>query len=301
MPRNLILLKKIPIVVDIKKISLTSEICERLGDRAHDAKINTRHINVYSISYRSQGHTVKGFIAEPKNGDHLPCVVYNRGGSNEFGTVRIGYIYHDLAKIVRKGYIVIGSQYSGNAGSEGKDEQGGGDIEDVLNLYKILKAYPRADSSRIGMYGASRGGMMTYLALTRVKWIKAAISIAGSADLVRSMRLRPEMKDVYTEAFGATLKGLKERSAVYWPEKFPNKTPLLLIHGTGDWRVSALDSLDLSKKLYEHKKPHRLVLFEGADHSISEFQEDRWRLILEWLDRYVKKQETFPSLKPHGK
>ena len=31
------------------------------------------------------------------------------------------------------------------------------------------------------MYGASRGGLMTYLCLARVKWIKA-VTVAGLAD-----------------------------------------------------------------------------------------------------------------------
>lgn len=31
------------------------------------------------------------------------------------------------------------------------------------------------------------------------------------------------------------------------------------MHGTADWRVNVLDSMDLSRKLYQQKVPHRLI------------------------------------------
>jgi dienelactone hydrolase len=74
--------------------------------------------------------------------------------------------------------VVVGSQYRGAAGSEGKDEFGGADLNDVMNLLPLLEALPNADPSRIGMAGFSRGALMTYLALTKTDRIKAAV-VAG--------------------------------------------------------------------------------------------------------------------------
>jgi dipeptidyl aminopeptidase/acylaminoacyl peptidase len=76
----------------------------------------------------------------------------------------------------------VASQYRGNAGGEGKEEFGGRDVDDVLNLIKLLISLPQADAKRIGMYGWSRGGMMTYQALARSDQVAAAIVGAGVTD-----------------------------------------------------------------------------------------------------------------------
>lgn len=109
------------------------------------------------------------------------------------------------AELALQGYIVIASQYSGNAGSEGKDEMGGSDIEDVLALQKILKKYPRANAEKIGMYGPSRGGTMAYLALSKVKWLKAVVTVGAPTNLIRQEKLRPEMKEHFKKMLGGVL------------------------------------------------------------------------------------------------
>ena len=230
----------------------------------------------------------------------MPCIIVNRGGSGEFGKITTENIFSNLSRIASWGYIVIATQYSGNDGSEGKDEMGGADLADVLTLHRLLKTHPRADMSRIGMYGASRGGMMTYLCLARVKWIKAAIIVAGLADLFRQEKLRPEMVAHYKQMFGGKRADLKKRSAVYWVDKFSKKTPVLLLHGSADWRVSPLDSLDMSREMLREKIPHRLVLLEGADHGLSEFRALRFDMMHKWFDRFVRDGEKLPNLKLHG-
>ena len=106
-----------------------------------------------------------------KRATRAPTIVYNRGGSGEFGAIRIGWLFTGtIAALARAGYIVIASQYSGVAGGEGVDEMGGSDLQDVLNLHKIIKGLSFCDAKRIGMYGFSRGGIMTYRALREVRW-----------------------------------------------------------------------------------------------------------------------------------
>lgn len=299
--KNIGQLKKIRAVVDVQEVRLLKQVKEKLNEHLPRAQRNDKHINVYRITYRSQGHNVIGFIVEPRKGEELPCIIYNRGGMSDFGAIKFGRLFIGLAELARQGYIVIASQYSGNSGSEGVDEYGGGDVKDVLTLYQILKAYPRADEKRVGMYGVSRGGMMTYLCLTRARWIRAAVSMSGLANLLRSAETRPEMKALYAKTFNKSVAEKKKRSAVCWPEKFPKKVPLLIMHGSADWRVSPLDSIELSHKLYEHRVPHRLVLFEGADHSLTEVSEEADRLTREWFDRFVKHRGSLPNLKPHGR
>jgi dipeptidyl aminopeptidase/acylaminoacyl peptidase len=121
------------------------------------------------------------------------------------------------------GYVVEGSQYRGNDGGEGKEEFGGKDIDDVINLIPLMSSLPNSDTSRIGIYGVSRGGMMTYKALTKTNRFKAAISISGSADEVQRMKDRPEFDSLYLQLVpeykNNKLAALKERSAVYFAEQ----------------------------------------------------------------------------------
>lgn len=298
---NLTVLKKIKGITEISEIVLTDELKERIGPKfSKQALDNSVYIHVYRMVYMSQGHKVVGYIVEPKLGNNLPCVIFNRGGSGDFGAIKVGQLFLDFSKFARVGYITIFTQYSGNAGGEGMDEMGGSDIEDVLQLYNILKKYPRADVSRIGMYGGSRGGMMTYLALAKVDWIKAAVIVAGTNNMLDDPTFRPEMENHYIKIFGGSVKEKKRRSAIYWVDKLPKNVPVLLMHGTSDWRVNPLDSLHMAEKMYEQKIPYRLVMFEGGDHGLFEYRQKVNEMAVEWMDRYVKKGDALPNLEPHG-
>ncbi len=299
---NIDILKSIDGIVDVKSIILDQELKDKIGsDYVLEAEKNSKLINVYRMVYLSQGHRVVGYIVEPKEGENLPCVIYNRGGSGDFGSIKIGHLFLRLSLFAKAGYITIFSQYSGNAGGEGVDEMGGTDIEDVLNLYPILKKYSRADASRIGMYGASRGGMMTYLALARTDWIKAAVIVAGTTDLLTKKEFRPEMEDHYIKMFGGNEEELKKRSVLYWADKLPKNVPILLMHGTADWRVNPLDSIRMAEELYKNKVPYRLVIFEGGDHYLSEQKQQSSEMSIDWMNRFVKNCESLPNLEFHGK
>lgn len=299
--KNIPLIKSCePIIYNdaLKSVYLAEKNGEAIAETAYK---NSQQVRVSRITYISNKHSVVGFVIEPVDAKGpLPCIIVNRGGSGDFGKITKENIFSNLAVIASWGYVVIASQYSGNDGGEGKDEHGGSDVEDVLTLHKILKHYAKADISRIGMYGGSRGGMMTYLCLAQVKWLKAAVTVAGLADLFRSQKLRPEMKLNYKKMFGGKKEDLKKRSAVYWVKKFSKKTPVLMLHGSADWRVSPEDSLDMSREMLREKIPHRFVLLEGGDHGLTEFRKLRFEMIQKWFDRFVKDRGELPDLKPHG-
>ena len=266
-------------------------------------------IELSRITYESDGLAVRGYLVVPKevkDGEKLPCVIYNRGGNREFGALDDLPAALMLGPLAERGYVVVAGQYRGNGGGEGREEFGGADVRDVLNLIPLLEGLEYADASRIGMFGWSRGGMMTYQALARTDRIRAAVIGAGVADSFEWVADRPEMETgVFAELVpdwaDKREQALEERSAVRWPEKLHKQAPILILHGTGDSRVSPTQALKMAEALLDARHPYRLMMFEGGDHGLRVFRDEVDEAVGEWLDRYVRDGESWPSLQPHGR
>jgi len=248
-------------------------------------------VEMFDISYISDGLRVTGHLVTPRAPGPHPCVIYNRGGNREFGANSPARVARRLARIASWGYVVVASQYRGNAGGEGMEEFGGAEVNDVLNLIPLLESlHGEADPSRIGMFGWSRGGLMTCLALTRTHRLAAAVVGAGVADSISGIDERPDMETyVYSELVPDYWQNKEEeltaRSPVLWPEKLCKTTPILLLHGSADWRVHPSEGLRMATALFESKHPFRFVFFEGGDHGLSEHRGEIYRLIRDWLGR----------------
>jgi dipeptidyl aminopeptidase/acylaminoacyl peptidase len=263
-----------------------------------------KKVEPFAITYMSDGIKIRGFYIKPIGKGPFPCIIYNRGGNREFGSITEHTIIDILCRFASWGYIVIASQYRGSCGSEGKDEFGGSDINDVLNIFNLIDNDKAADHLRIGMYGGSRGGMMTYMALSKTDRVKAAVIRCGVSDLTSWTDERKDMEEVYTDLipnFSTNRNNeLIKRSAIYWAEKLCKKTPILIMQGTADWRVNPLSALFMAKKLLELHHPFRLIMLEGADHSLKECKKEWERQTREWFDRFIINNEQLPNMDLHG-
>ena len=225
-------------------------------------------VDLFKICYECDGCRVMGFAAFPKDiQGEIPAVVFNRGGNREFGILHPNAV----CRLAARGYAALGSQYRGNAGGTGMEEFGGADVNDVIRLIDIALELPFAIKSGVYMQGHSRGGMMTYLACARDERIKAAAIGAGVSDAFIMYETREQsMKDVYHELVGGGPDTHHDefvaRSATYWPEKII--PPMLICQGTDDWRVVPEQSIKMHEKLKEAGKETKLVIYEGADHSL---------------------------------
>ena len=263
-------------------------------------------IEVYGITYISDGLKIKGLMAKPKKAGNYPCVIYNRGGNRDFGSLKVYHGAITLGQIAKEGYVVIASQYRGNGGSEGKEEFGGKDVNDIIILPQVLKEIQGADTQRIGMYGWSRGGMMTYIALSKMDEIKAVVVGGALSDALSMMKDRPEMEtNVMAELIPnyANSKDteIEKRSAINWVDKFPKDVPILMLHGNADWRVKPEQSLNLALEFEKHRIPYRLIMFEGGDHGISEHEKEVDKQVINWFNRFLKNNEELPNMEYHGR
>lgn len=245
------------------------------------------------ITYLSDGLRVTGYLWKPKNtaGRKLPLIVFNRGGNRDFGQLS-PWEQEGFYSYVSNGFVVIASQYRGVDGGEGREEFGGAEIHDVLNLLPLAKALGFVDMSNVFLLGESRGGMETYLALKHGMPVNAAAVVSGEADLVAGSKNRPEMiYQVYRQLVPDFAKRgtelLRERSVVTWPEKI--NAPVLILHGTADWRTDPKDqALAVAEKLQALHKTYELVMYADDSHGLPFHWRDRDQKIVEWFKRYLK-------------
>src|SRR5690606_18406189 len=211
----------------------------------------------------------------------------NRGGNHKAGLIDEFLAQGMYGEIASWGYVVLASQYR-------KDEEfGGSDVDDILNLFPVAESLEYCDADNIGMEGWSRGGMMAYKVLTKTDRIKCAVIISGLADLTRNEAMRNDLKDIYKILFGAETdeefeQRKKERSAVYFYKDINKSTDILLIHGTGDTKISHEDSIDMYEKLKSEGINCELVLIEGGDHYLKKDKPKVAKLRKEWFDKYLK-------------
>lgn len=250
---------------------------------------------VERIVYASDNLKVTGYLAQPKQVGQYPLLIWNRGGSNDYGALDDLTANLILASTAVWGYVLLATQYRGNMGSDGEEDWGGNDVRDALHLLDLAQEMPCIDMHRIAVEGASRGGMTTYRMLAREHRFKCAIVHAGIADLFTLKSMRSELSGYVHKKFG----GLSEeerrvefeaRSAVFFAEKFPKDVPILLMHGTDDTTVPPDQSIALDKRLTELDIPHELKLIEGGKHVAlkdgSYKQIDIWRKA--WLEKYLR-------------
>jgi len=245
-------------------------------------------IECYKIKYLSDGYQVVGFIVKPKGeGSKYPMMIFNRGGNREFGKLTKKSLRY-LSFLSSNNYVILASQYRGNDGGQGKDEFGGKDVNDVLNLIKMAKSLPFINPTKIVMLGFSRGGMMTYLAIKHGAEIKAAAVVGGVTDLGQMYNEREEaMKKVIRELVGMDKTEWEKRSAYHWPEKID--VPILILHGEDDWRVKVSQAKKLSEKLKQAGKVHDLEIFSKGDHGLNTHRSERNQRIFDWFERYVNR------------
>lgn len=251
---------------------------------------------VEKITYLSDGLKVKGYVAYPNTielNEKLPCVIWCRGGIGNSGAIDSFNAKGIFGQLASWGYVVFSSQYRGNDGGEGKDEFGGDDVNDVLNLIDLADTLDFADSTIWGIEGWSRGGMMTYLSLTKSNIFKAAVVTGGIANLRCNSDESKFMRKLYEVTMGEhgsenfNVK-CQSRSIVNFVEQLNEKTPMLIIHGTADNRVLPHDSLDISYELLKLKREFRLVMLENGDHFLKKHRPTVDSLRKDWFEKYLK-------------
>lgn len=259
----------------------------------YERAVADRRFEFEKLRYASDGLKVTAYLYRPARAgrEKLPAVVFNRGSTvrGDIAPELIAF-FHRLAS---DGFVVLAPLYRQSDGGEGRDEMGGADLNDLMNVVALARALGFVDPNNLFLYGESRGGMMTYQALARGFPANAAAVFGALTDIEAVVRAHPE---VYTPAllkqFWPDIDSRREeifrsRSALRWAESL--NAPLLIMHGGSDRGVSPAQPLALAQRLQELGKTYGLFIYPGDGHTLPRNQEDRDRRALLWFKAHLKK------------
>ena len=232
-----------------------------------------------------------------------PMVVNYYGGcsptSRQFQS---RYPHHVYAAM---GYVVLVVNPSGATGFGQKfsarhvDTAGEGVAEDIIGATKTFcSEHSFVNSKKIGCIGASYGGFMTQYLQTKTDLFAAAISHAGISDHT-SYWGEGYWGYSYSEVSMAneypwTNKHLYvDQSPLYNADKI--HTPLLFLHGTADHNVPVGESIQLYTALKLLGRPTAMVLVDGQDHHILEYQRRlKWQnTIFAWFAKWLQDDSSW--------
>ena len=175
-------------------------------------------------------------------GDKLPALVMVHGGP----TWQYFRGFDTYAQfLVDQGYVVLQPNIRGSTGygvvwrDANIKDWGGGDLEDVAAGAEYLKTLPFVDSQRIGIFGGSFGGFMSFLAVVKKPDLfKVGVPWIGITDLHTLFEEDMEhFKYYFRQQMGDPEENYdlwRDRSAVTHADKLRAK--LLILHGTNDPR-----------------------------------------------------------------
>lgn len=238
----------------------------------------TKLKQIQSIWYESfDGLKIHGWYMPAATGKPPhPAIIYVHGGpwAQVFDSWFQGVFLHSLSQ---SGFAVFAPNFRGSTGYGAEfqnldiGDPGGGDLEDIVYAAEWLKKRPEIDGSRIGIMGASYGGYMTLIALTKKpEKFAAGVSLVPVVDWMEMYGL----SDALFRAFMETLlDGKPSEKEELYRDRSPMthianiKAPVMIMAGKQDSRCPIQPIEKFVKKLKEMNHPHEFVLEEKAGHA----------------------------------
>jgi dipeptidyl aminopeptidase/acylaminoacyl peptidase len=265
------------------------ESCCSVADmKLYEAARTDTRFQMLRLTYTSDGLPVIAFIYRPSaRSDQRPVIVYNRGSYVRRNAARELLVpFHRLADA---GFVVVAPMYRGSEGAPGRDEMGGADLADLMNIQPVIASLAYADSANVFLYGESRGGMMVLQALRDGFRARAAAIVGTFTDLeqyakedAKAAALGPQLFPNYETDRAAIM---ERRSAVRWADRLA--APLLIMHGGADSSVNPSHALQLAAALQRSDKPYELVIVAGARHVLDPFEAERDERAVRWFRRHL--------------
>ncbi len=275
-----------------EKALQTTKIRGVTSKEEYERVIRDTNFEFQRLKYMSDGLKVTAYLYKPTrvSESKLPAIIFNRG-SFVLGDIAPELVssFHRLAS---EGFVVLAPMYRQSDGGEGRDEMGGGDVNDLMNSVALAKSLGFIDVNNLFLYGESRGGVMTYLAMKRKFPANAAAVYGAFTDMEALVKDTPEvhspqlLNQIWPDFDSRRNEIFRSRSAIFWPESLD--TPLLIMHGGADRGVNPSQSLTLAQKLQSLGKTYELIIYADDGHRLARNQEDRDRRAVAWFRKHMK-------------
>ncbi len=281
---------------------------ERLTD--HNAWIQDYALGeVEVVKWTSRdGIEVEGVLTRPVDFDpakKYPLLLNPHGGPTGASFASFNAIAQLFAA---NGYLVLQPNFRGSIGrgvqfaQANRNDWGKGDYQDCITGVEALVARGLADRDRLGAFGWSYGGYMTFWILTQTDMFKAVSPGAGLTNLY-SMYSQHDIPRGLGWFFGGNAPW--DAPETYWEHSAMKhiknvKTPTLIMHGERDQRVPIAQAQEFYRALVEMGVPVEFVVFPREGHGIGEprHQLDRLR---RWLSFFGEHLNNPPVTEPDPK
>ena len=255
----------------------------------------------------ADGTEVEAWIARPAGfepGKRYPALLNIHGGPfTQYGN---GF-FDETQVYAGGGYAVI---YSNPRGSSGYSEEwgraimgpgelgpgwGSVDYEDLMGVVDAaLEQFDFVDGERLGVIGGSYGGYMTSWIVSHSNRFKAGVSERAVNQLV-SMYGSSDVGWVFKGYHGTFVHDDVDTYLQISPWTYAKaiETPLLILHSENDLRCNIEQAEQLFTTLRLLQKDVELVRFPAESHELTRsgnpvHRVQRFELVLEWFDRYLK-------------
>jgi dipeptidyl aminopeptidase/acylaminoacyl peptidase len=230
-----------------------------------------------------------------------PALLYCQGGPQ--GTVSQFWSYRwNFQMMAANGYIVVAPNRRGLPGfGQEWNEQisrdyGGQNIRDLLTAIDEVSKEPYVDKDNLGAVGASYGGFSVFfLAGNHEGRFSAFIAHDGMFNFEHMYLMTEEMWFVNWEMGGPFWdkeNAAAQRSYSFSPHRYVQNwdTPILVIHGEKDYRVTPDQGLAAFNAAKLMGIPARLLYFPEENHWVLQPQNGiLWqRVFFNWLDKWLK-------------
>ena len=250
------------------------------------------------VKWKSKdGTEVEGVLTKPVGytSGKVPFLLNPHGGptgaslNNWNGTVQV---------LAANGFAVLQPNFRGSTGKSlafsqaNKNTWGKGDYEDCMSGVDAMIAAGIADPDRLGAFGWSYGGYMTFWILTQTDRFKAVSPGAGLTNIY-SMYSQNDIQR-YLRWFYSD-KAPWDAQELYWdrsPMKYVKnvKTPVMIMHGQVDTRVPIAQAQEFYTALKEMNVPVEFVVYPRENHGFTEPRHnmDRVRRYVRFFAKYLK-------------
>ena len=250
------------------------------------------------VKWKSKdGTEVEGVLTKPVGytSGKVPFLLNPHGGptgaslNSWSGTVQV---------LAANGFAVLQPNFRGSTGKglafaqANKNTWGKGDFEDCMTGVDAMIAAGIADPDRLGAFGWSYGGYMTFWILTQTDRFKAVSPGAGISNIY-SMYSQNDIQR-YLRWFYSD-KAPWDATELYWGRSpmahVRNvKTPTMILHGQADTRVPIAQAQEFYMALKERNVPVEFVVYPREGHGFTEPRHnlDRVRRYVRFFARYLK-------------